>query len=65
MKGDGVKRDAHWVIAPERSGYRVLLIGANGEEVMRAMTLYDERRDAIHAIRLAQQADQVRDESGY
>lgn len=52
-------KDARWVIREEPGGWRVTLVGAQGEEVMRAMTLYNDIRDARHAIDLARAAQEA------
>lgn len=50
---------AQWKIETVSGGYRLTLVGANGEEVLRAMTIYNNKLDALHAIGLAQAADEV------
>jgi uncharacterized protein YegP (UPF0339 family) len=47
---------AHWEAEEVKGGFRLTLVGDNGEEVMRAMTLYDDHRDARHAVDLARSA---------
>ncbi len=44
---------AHWEITTVPAGYQLTLVGANGEEVLRAMTIYNDKRDAEQAIALA------------
>jgi hypothetical protein len=57
--------EAHWMIQPQpleagtRRVYRLILMGGNGEEIMRAMTLYNDKRDALHAAGIAQRAQVI------
>jgi hypothetical protein len=48
---------AHWKIQKVEglgTGWRLTLVGGNGEEVLRAMTVYNDKRDAQAAMALAQ-----------
>lgn len=51
--------ETHWVVVEMEEGYRLVLMGGNGEEVMRAMTIYNDERSADHAITLAQRTQVV------
>lgn len=53
--------NAYWKITVVPAGYQLTLEGANGEEVLRAMTIYNDRDDAIHAISLARSTSSVVD----
>jgi uncharacterized protein YegP (UPF0339 family) len=49
----------HWEIVTVPAGFRVRLVASNGQEIMRAMTIYNDKRDAESAIRLARQTETI------
>lgn len=56
--------NAYWLIEKVSGGHRLTLIGGNGEEIVRAMTIYNEEDDAERAIELAQATATIRYKGG-
>lgn len=56
--------NAHWEITTVPAGFQLTLVGANGEEVLRAMTIYNDKDDAFHAITLARTASRIDENQG-